>query len=53
MSERVEQEEIFEVAITDKEKSEDTEEYDERYDEALALVAKDRQASISYMSQAR
>ena len=44
-------EEIFEVATTDKEKSEETEEYDERYDEALALVAKDRQASISYIQR--
>ena len=44
-------EEIFEVAATDKEKSEETEEYDERYDEALALVAKDRQASISYIQR--
>ncbi len=45
------EEEIFEVAATDKEKSEETEEYDERYDEALALVAKDRQASISYIQR--
>ena len=44
-------EEIFEVAVTGKEKSEETEEYDERYDEALALVAKDRQASISYIQR--
>ena len=44
-------EEIFEVTATDKEKSEETEEYDERYDEALALVAKDRQASISYIQR--
>jgi S-DNA-T family DNA segregation ATPase FtsK/SpoIIIE len=44
-------EEIFKVAATDKEKSEETEEYDERYDEALALVAKDRQASISYIQR--
>ena len=43
--------EIFEVAVTDKEKSEEAEEYDERYDEALALVAKDRQASISYIQR--
>ena len=42
---------IFEVAVTDKEKSEEAEEYDERYDEALALVAKDRQASISYIQR--
>jgi S-DNA-T family DNA segregation ATPase FtsK/SpoIIIE len=44
-------EEIFEVAITGKEKSEEKEEYDDRYDEALALVAKDRQASISYIQR--
>ena len=44
-------EEIFEIAAADKEKSEETEEYDERYDEALALVARDRQASISYIQR--
>jgi len=44
-------EEIFEVAIEGKEKSEEKEEYDDRYDEALALVAKDRQASISYIQR--
>ena len=44
-------EEIFEVVVTDKKKPEETEEYDERYDEALALVAKDRQASISYIQR--
>jgi S-DNA-T family DNA segregation ATPase FtsK/SpoIIIE len=44
-------EEIFEVAATDKEKNESAEEYDERYDEALAIVAKDRQASISYIQR--
>ncbi|MBT6601521.1 MAG: DNA translocase FtsK [Nitrospina sp.] len=44
-------EEIFEVAATDKEKTENAEEYDERYDEALAIVAKDRQASISYIQR--
>ena len=44
-------EEIFEVAATDKEKTESAEEYDERYDEALAIVAKDRQASISYIQR--
>ena len=43
--------EIFEVAATDKEKTENAEEYDERYDEALAIVAKDRQASISYIQR--
>jgi len=44
-------EEIFEAAATDKEKTESAEEYDERYDEALAIVAKDRQASISYIQR--
>ena len=43
--------EIFNVTTTDEEKSEETEEYDEKYDEALALVAKDRQASISYIQR--
>ncbi len=44
-------EEIFEVSATDKEKTENADEYDERYDEALAIVAKDRQASISYIQR--
>ncbi len=44
-------EEIFEVTTTDKENSEEAKEYDERYDEALAIVAKDRQASISYIQR--
>jgi DNA segregation ATPase FtsK/SpoIIIE, S-DNA-T family len=44
-------EEIFDVAVTDKGKTEESEEYDERYDEALAIVAKDRQASISYIQR--
>ena len=43
--------EIFNVATADEEKSEEPEEYDEKYDEALALVAKDRQASISYIQR--
>ena len=44
-------EEIFDVAIAEKENSEEKEDYDARYDEALALVAKDRQASISYIQR--
>ena len=44
-------EEIFDVAIAEKENSEEKEDYDDRYDEALALVAKDRQASISYIQR--
>jgi S-DNA-T family DNA segregation ATPase FtsK/SpoIIIE len=43
--------EIFDVAIAEKENSEEKEDYDDRYDEALALVAKDRQASISYIQR--
>ena len=42
---------IFEVAVTDKGKTKEAEDYDERYDEALAIVAKDRQASISYIQR--
>jgi len=44
-------EEIFSISTTNAEKSEEIEEYDEKYDEALALVAKDRQASISYIQR--
>ena len=44
-------EEIFEIATTDKGNSDEEKEYDERYDEALAIVAKDRQASISYIQR--
>ena len=44
-------EQIFEVAVTDKGKTKEAEDYDERYDEALAIVAKDRQASISYIQR--
>ena len=42
---------IFEVTVTDKGKTKEEEDYDERYDEALAIVAKDRQASISYIQR--
>ena len=44
-------EQIFEGAVTDKGKTKEAEDYDERYDEALAIVAKDRQASISYIQR--
>jgi S-DNA-T family DNA segregation ATPase FtsK/SpoIIIE len=44
-------EEIFSSVVVEDEKSEEPEEYDEKYDEALALVAKDRQASISYIQR--
>ena len=44
-------EDIFTTTLEGKEKSEESEEYDEKYDEALALVAKDRQASISYIQR--
>ena len=45
------QEDIFD-AVVQEEKSEGEEEpYDEKYDEALAIVAKDRQASISYIQR--
>ncbi len=43
--------EIFSVATTGEEKSENEEDYDEKYDEAVALVARDRQASISYVQR--
>jgi S-DNA-T family DNA segregation ATPase FtsK/SpoIIIE len=46
------QEDIFDSVVVDK-KSEkgEQEEFDEKYDEALAIVAKDRQASISYIQR--
>ncbi len=44
-------EQIFEVAVSGKGKTKEAEDYDERYDEALAIVAKDRQASISYIQR--
>ena len=45
------QEDIFD-AVVQEEKSEGEEEsYDEKYDDALAIVAKDRQASISYIQR--
>jgi len=46
------QEDIFDsVVLEDKSGGEEEEEFDEKYDEALAIVAKDRQASISYIQR--
>jgi len=39
------------VALDEAAEAEEEEEYDEKYDEAVALVAKDRQASISYIQR--
>lgn len=44
-------EEIFSSVVVEDEKTEEAEDYDEKYDEALALVARDRQASISYIQR--
>jgi len=44
------QEDIFQAAVQE-EPAEGGEEFDEKYDEAVALVAKDRQASISYVQR--
>ncbi|MBT5549473.1 MAG: DNA translocase FtsK [Nitrospina sp.] len=46
------QEDIFDsVVMEDNVAEEGEEEFDEKYDEALAIVAKDRQASISYIQR--
>jgi len=46
------EEDIFaSVAQDEAAEAEEEEEYDEKYDEAVALVAKDRQASISYIQR--
>ena len=47
------EEDIFDaIAISeDSAEGEEEEEFDEKYDEAVALVAKDRQASISYIQR--
>ena len=45
------QEDIFQSVVQEEQKGEETEEFDEKYDEALAIVAKDRQASISYIQR--
>ncbi|MFQ5450971.1 MAG: DNA translocase FtsK [Nitrospinaceae bacterium] len=44
------QEDIFQASVEDT-SGQQEEEFDEKYDEALALVAKDRQASISYIQR--
>ena len=46
------QEDIFDSVVEDgKSSGEEEEPFDEKYDEALAIVAKDRQASISYIQR--
>lgn len=46
------QEDIFDSVVEDeKSGGEEEEPFDEKYDEALAIVAKDRQASISYIQR--
>ena len=45
------QEDIFLSVVQEESKREEEEEFDEKYDEALAIVAKDRQASISYIQR--
>jgi S-DNA-T family DNA segregation ATPase FtsK/SpoIIIE len=45
------QEDIFESIVEEKQTKDQDEEYDEKYDEAVQIVAKDRQASISYIQR--
>ena len=45
------EEDIFQAAAIEAKDEEEEEEMDEKYDEALAIVAKDRQASISYIQR--
>ena len=46
------QEDIFDSVVEEeKNNGDEEEEFDEKYDEALAIVAKDRQASISYIQR--
>ncbi len=45
------QEDIFDSVVEEGQKGEEEEEFDEKYDDALAIVAKDRQASISYIQR--
>ena len=45
------QEDIFDAVVQDEKSEGEEEPYDEKYDEALAIVAKDRQASISYIQR--
>ncbi|MFT4578013.1 MAG: S-DNA-T family DNA segregation ATPase FtsK/SpoIIIE [Nitrospinales bacterium] len=45
------EEDIFQAAEIEAKDEAEEEEYDEKYDEALAIVAKERQASISYIQR--
>ncbi len=45
------EEDIFQVAEIEAKDEAEEEEFDEKYDEALAIVAKERQASISYIQR--
>ncbi len=45
------QEEIFDAVQAEGKSEDENEEFDEKYDEAVAIVAKDRQASISYIQR--
>ncbi len=45
------QEDIFKDMPTESAGGDDAEEFDEKYDEAVEIVAKDRQASISYIQR--
>jgi len=45
------QEDIFDSVVVEEKAEEDEEEYDEKYDEAVAIVAKEKQASISYIQR--
>lgn len=44
-------EDIFQSAATDDNVMDEEEEFDEKYDEAVALIAKERQASISFVQR--
>ena len=45
------EEDIFQTVTIDTKDEEEEQDMDEKYDEALAIVAKDRQASISYIQR--
>ena len=45
------EEDIFQAAEIEAKDEAEEEEYDDKYDEALAIVAKERQASISYIQR--
>ena len=45
------EEDIFQAAEIEAKDEAEIEEYDDKYDEALAIVAKERQASISYIQR--